>query len=45
MEPVQDYTTANLSPDLVNDIKNFESKLRNEANKEVIIIAYEKDQR
>lgn len=43
MTPEQEYTAANLSQDLVNDLQNFENKLRDEANKDVIIIAYEKE--
>ncbi|WP_289320887.1 hypothetical protein [Peribacillus simplex] len=39
----QDYTAANLSPDLLNELKSFESKLGEEANKELIVIAYEKE--
>lgn len=45
MSHEQDYTAANLSQDLVNDLKIFETKLRNEANKDVIVIAYEKEQK
>jgi hypothetical protein len=43
MRPEQDYTAANLSQDLIDDLKSFETKLRDEANKDVIIIAYEKE--
>ncbi len=43
MKPEQDYTAASLPQDLVDDLKNFENKLRDEANKDVIIIAYEKE--
>ncbi|CAH0243548.1 hypothetical protein ACPOM7_16110 [Peribacillus castrilensis] len=43
MTPEQDYTAANLSPDLLNELKSFESKLGEEANKELIVIAYEKE--
>ncbi|MGE7761248.1 hypothetical protein [Peribacillus sp. NPDC097895] len=39
----QDYTAANLSADLLNELKSFESKLGEEANKELIVIAYEKE--
>lgn len=39
----QDYTAANLSQSLVDELKNFENKLRNDSNKELIIIAYEKE--
>lgn len=43
MNPEQEYTAANLSQNLVDDLQNFENKLRDEANKNVIIIAYEKE--
>ncbi|MGE7183457.1 hypothetical protein ACQKKK_05500 [Peribacillus sp. NPDC006672] len=43
MTSEQDYTAANLSPDLLNELKSFESKLAEEANKELIVIAYEKE--
>ncbi len=36
MTPEQDYA-ANLSPDLLNELKSFESKLGEEANKELIV--------
>ncbi|MCO0598822.1 hypothetical protein ACFY5J_11310 [Peribacillus butanolivorans] len=43
MIPEQDYTAANLSQDLLNELKSFESKLGQDANKELIVIAYEKE--
>ena len=43
-EKEQDYTAAHLSGDLLNELKSFENKLREEANKELIVIAYEKGQ-
>jgi hypothetical protein len=43
MTTEQDYTAANLSQDLLNELKSFESKLREDANKELIVIAYEKE--
>lgn len=39
----QDYTAKNLSQDLLNELKSFESKLGQDANKELIVIAYEKE--
>jgi hypothetical protein len=39
----QDYAAANLSQDLLDELKSFESKLREDANKELIVIAYEKE--
>lgn len=43
MSSEQDYTAADLSPDLLNELKLFEGKMREEANKELIVIAYEKE--
>ncbi|MGG4154892.1 hypothetical protein [Peribacillus muralis] len=43
MTSEQDYTAANLSPNLLDELKSFESKLGEEANKELIVIAYEKE--
>ncbi len=43
MNSEQDYTAASLSQSLVDDLKTFEDKMRNETNKDVIIIAYEKE--
>lgn len=43
VNPEQDYTAANLSQDLIEDLRSFENKLRDEANKDVIVVAYEKE--
>lgn len=43
MNSEQDYAAASLSQDALQDLQQFESKLRTETNKEVIVIAYEKD--
>ncbi|WP_285767725.1 hypothetical protein [Peribacillus sp. SI8-4] len=43
MTSKQDYTAADLSPDLLNELKSFESKFGEESNKELIVIAYEKE--
>ncbi|MDP4084090.1 MAG: hypothetical protein Q8934_05680 [Bacillota bacterium] len=37
------YVTAELSPNLITEIKSFEEKLRNQTHKNVVLIAYEKD--
>lgn len=39
----KDYVAADLSSNLVNEIKSLEEKLTQQANKEVVVIAYEKD--
>lgn len=44
MDHEKSYTAAALSPNLINEIKSFEEKLRDQTNKEVVVIAYEKDQ-
>lgn len=43
MDKESDYMTAELSSNLVSDIKSFEEKLSEETNKNVVVIAYEKD--
>ncbi|USK60598.1 hypothetical protein [Peribacillus asahii] len=43
MNSGQDYTAATLSQDALQDLQQFEGKLRTETNKEVIVIAYEKE--
>jgi hypothetical protein len=43
MDNEKDYVAANLSSNLVNEIKPLEEKLSEQANKEVVVIAYEKD--
>ena len=43
-EQEQDYTAAHLSADLLDELKSFEDRFRDEANKELIVIAYEKEQ-
>lgn len=40
----QNFTAANLSETLVEEIKSLEEKLSEQAHKKVVIIAYEKDQ-
>ncbi|WP_210367578.1 hypothetical protein [Bacillus sp. REN3] len=36
------YTAADLSDHLVDELKSFEEKLREQSSKDVIVIAYEK---
>jgi hypothetical protein len=43
MENEKDYVAADLSSDLVSEIKSLEEKLSEQANKEVVVIAYEQD--
>lgn len=44
MENDKDYTAAELSPNLVNEIKSFEEKLSEQSHKNVVVIAYEKEE-
>ena len=43
MDELKDYVAADLSSNLVSEIKSLEEKLSHQANKEVVVIAYEKD--
>ena len=43
MEKENHYAAAELSPNLVSEIKSLEEKLSEQANKDVVVIAYEKD--
>lgn len=43
MEKENQYEAADLTPELVEELKSFEDKLGNKADKEVIVIAYEKE--
>ena len=43
MEKENHYAAADLSPNLVSEIKSLEEKLSEQANKDVVVIAYEKD--
>lgn len=38
---VDEYRAAPLTPDMLEEIQNLEKKIKNEANEEVILIAYE----
>jgi hypothetical protein len=44
MNQENQYVAAELSSNLVSEIKSLEEKLSEQANKEVVVIAYEKDQ-
>jgi hypothetical protein len=44
MNQENQYVAAELSPNLVSEIKSLEEKLSEQVNKEVVVIAYEKDQ-
>ncbi|WP_156324515.1 hypothetical protein [Bacillus sp. FJAT-27245] len=37
------YSAADLSEQLVNEIKSFEKSLSGQANKNLVVIAYEKE--
>ncbi|MDM5317289.1 hypothetical protein QUF49_14865 [Fictibacillus sp. b24] len=43
MDQNKEYAAANLSEDLVSELQYFEEKLRGQSNKNLIVIAYEKD--
>jgi hypothetical protein len=43
MDEIKDYVAADLSSNLVNELKSLEEKLSERTNKEVVVIAYEKD--
>jgi hypothetical protein len=44
MEKQNKYVTADLSPNLINEIKSLEESLSEETHKKVFVIAYEKDE-
>lgn len=44
MNNEKDYVAADLSSNLINEIKSLEEKLSQQANKEVVVIAYEKEE-
>ena len=43
MDEIKDYVAADLSSNLVSELKTLEEKLSEKTNKEVVVIAYEKD--
>lgn len=42
MTKENNYTAADLSAHEINELKSFEEKISQQANKEVVVIAYEK---
>ncbi|WP_282434267.1 hypothetical protein [Bacillus sp. DNRA2] len=42
MEKNQQFVAADLSPNLVSEIKSIEEKLSRQSDKEVVVIAYER---
>ncbi|WP_462413642.1 hypothetical protein [Neobacillus sp. Marseille-QA0830] len=45
MNREQEYVAADLPSNLVHEIKSLEEKLSGQSQKEVVVIAYEKDVR
>ncbi|WP_181444667.1 hypothetical protein [Bacillus sp. 03113] len=43
MDKENDYVTAELSPNLIGEIKSFEERLCEKTQKNVFVIAYEKN--
>jgi len=43
MDREKEYVAADLSSHLINEIKSLEEKLSEQSQKEVVVIAYEKD--
>lgn len=43
MDKKNDYVAADLSSNLINELKSFEERISEETNKDVVVIAYEKD--
>lgn len=43
MEKDNQYVAADLSPNLLNEIKTIEEKLSKQTDKNVVVIAYEKE--
>ncbi|WP_195891879.1 hypothetical protein [Neobacillus dielmonensis] len=43
MNEEKEYVAADLSSNLINEIKSLEEKLSEQAQKEVVVIAYEKE--
>jgi hypothetical protein len=43
MEQEKEYVAADLSPHLVGEIQSLEEKLSEQSQKEVVVIAYEKE--
>ncbi|GGB62746.1 hypothetical protein [Fictibacillus barbaricus] len=43
MEQHKEYSAADLPAELVNELQSFEQKLSGQSNKNLVVIAYEKD--
>ena len=43
MDKDNQYVAASLSPNLINEIQSLEEKISEQANKKVVVIAYEND--
>lgn len=43
MEKNQQFVAADLSPNLVSEIKSIEEKLSRQSDKDVVVIAYERE--
>ncbi|WP_240374458.1 hypothetical protein [Bacillus piscicola] len=39
--PFEQYTTANLNPDILEKITTLEKELQSDSNQDIILIAYE----
>ncbi|WP_161487165.1 hypothetical protein [Neobacillus mesonae] len=44
MDSEKEFVAADLSSNLINEIKSFEQKLSEQSQKQVVVIAYEKDE-
>jgi hypothetical protein len=45
MDKENQYVAASLSPNLINEIQTLEEKISEQANKKVVVIAYENDKK
>ncbi|WHY64952.1 MULTISPECIES: hypothetical protein [Bacillaceae] len=43
MDKENQYVAASLSPNLINEIQSLEEKISEQAQKKVVVIAYEND--
>ncbi|MGJ7922349.1 hypothetical protein [Neobacillus sp. LXY-4] len=43
MDKETSYVAAELSPNMINELKSFEEKLSQGSDKKLVVIAYEKD--
>ncbi|MED4206542.1 hypothetical protein [Neobacillus mesonae] len=44
MDSDKEFVAADLSSNLINEIKSFEQKLSEQSQKQVVVIVYEKDE-